>query len=480
MFRLVNRLLGVATEDIVTVTRAAAVQSPLPALDPVVSESDSLAAVVSANATQAAAVVWEKKEGPGAAFFANRASDVVLVTFSQAGTYTLTCTATGMDGRKVSADISLTVGGGHLADSLTNGLAAYWPMDYDLTVADSVFDGSRNLKLFGGQGYGTSGFKTMWFVPGVGGGQGLMVPRTTTGNFHSELPMSEGGGATNDMPAEDYFTFSGWMYHDGSHDNGGWMGTLFSAEDQFALLYHYDGGTANDIEIFQYQTYTAKRRKFAGPTNLNFSNRWIHVVAQVNQRNNGESEVWVNGEKLAYKSGDDLTYGRYIADGRKMYFGGQSSNTQFEDADPDAPAGACKSFPGALDEIRIYRRKLSAAEIRFLYEYPVPRYAQIPPESWVASQGASAVKAEPIAVSGSVAADVNAAPVRSASAKWTVGSGDASQVSFADVTSPTTSVTFAKKGRYVLQLIADDGVHTTYSNPVVVDVAAKGFAILFR
>ena len=53
---------------------------------------------------------------------------------------------------------------------------------------------------------------------------------------------------------------------------------------------------------------------------------------------------------------------------------------KFDAADPYPPNDpnasianvACKKFPGAIDELRMYRRKLSEAEIRYLYEHPVP------------------------------------------------------------------------------------------------------------
>ena len=64
--------------------------------------------------------------------------------------------------------------------------------------------------------------------------------------------------------------------------------------------------------------------------------------------------------------------------------------------------------------------------------------------------------------------------------RWQVLKGDASCVVFADATARQTSVTFRKKGYYVIQLAVSDGERTTYSDPIDVTVLARGLMIILR
>ena len=63
---------------------------------------------------------------------------------------------------------------------------------------------------------------------------------------------------------------------------------------------------------------------------------------------------------------------------------------------------------------------------------------------------------------------------------WEIVAGDATMVTIADASARSTSVTFAKAGTYVLRLAVSDGVRTTYSDPLTVEVPVAGATISFR
>ncbi len=474
VFRLTSSNGFSETTDDVTVVRADNATAASFSLAASLASATGLCAVVKATgAPSGARLAWDCVSGPGCVFFADGTAASAFAEFTTAGAYILRCTAE-KDGRTATASVTVDVSGDASQTLLGQSLVAYWPIGYDTSFNDYVLDSLRGLKLYAGEGNATVSFKKWLFVPGASGTYGINIPDSTQGNLQSELPMSEGNGTLNDPPPEQWFTFSGWIYHDGSQTTDTSGSAILSTGGAMGLVYHHDNGAGNDIEMVQYAGYTEHRLRFSGPDDVNFTNRWVHVVAQFDQHGQGGSEVWVNGRKLAVKSGDGLGAGRFIS-GRIVCFGGTTepwlpltlgSETDF--------AGR---FPGFMDEIRVYRRKLSEAEIRCLCEHPVPGLhlrapaVRVPETVSAIAHSAKTIQA---AAAKDPAADGTLA------IKWEVVSGDETKLAFSDLDSAITTVTALAAGEYVLRLMATDGTRTTYSRPVSLTCLDGGTMLLFR
>ena len=137
------------------------------------------------------------------------------------------------------------------------------------------------------------------------------------------------------------------------------------------------------------------------------------------------------------------------------------------------------SFPGTIDDVRIYNRPLTEAEIRTLASRP-NLSENLPPvfstdEPLALRPFARKTFALPMAVF-----DDGLPTNGTLTCEWRVADGDAAKVAFTDETAPATTVRILKAGAYTLQLVATDGERTSYSPPVIVDVQPVGISVSFR
>lgn len=132
-----------------------------------------------------------------------------------------------------------------------------------------------------------------------------------------------------------------------------------------------------------------------------------------------------------------------------------------------------KHFPGSLDEIRFYNRKLTPVEIKYLAAYPAPGATELAPSVTVPLDKIVFSNKE----SSLIAAGAFAEAGKDVTCKWSVISGNAEGLVFDDDTLRQPTITGRKSGEYVLQLVVDDGVRKTFSDPVRVTVEKLGLAI---
>jgi len=481
-FAVSNEVFGVACVDEVRVTRLASSATAAPTVTAAVGSTTGLCAVVEATASAGARVRWAKRSGPGAVWFGRANSAKTVATFGAAGAYVLECVAE-TDGGAASATVSVTVSGPSIADTLDGGLGVYWP--FKLEEYGSYVDVKRGVTLASNIGFDSgNGLRA---VPGAASGYGVNVGlrpggqlyQSSTAKYYS-FDETLGGGefSTSGTPNEPYNTISCWLYHDGSDTNTVWMGTVCVANYTCAIHYLCDNGAANDFSIVQNNSKDSPLR-FKGPSGLNYTNRWIHLVAQMDNHRTGGSEVWVNGMKLTETTGATLGLGRTTQNA--FLFGGGTAYP-YPPNDPNASIAnvACKKFPGAIDELRMYRRKLSEAEIRYLYEHPVPSAENEAPSVTVPL---STVKLYRNLAGKQLAAGAfdDGIPAGSAlSCTWSVVSGDASGLMLEAGEGASLVVTGLKNGDYKLQLVATDGERTTYSAFVPISVLSAGMRISIR
>lgn len=475
-FRLTAEGGNVAVSDDVTVTRVASAggeNAPELSLESV--SVTGLCAVVKATVADAdgdtVRMRWQKKSGPGGVWFADAAAANAFVIFSAAGSYELSCVAS--DGlHETERTLSVTVSGKSPSELIKDGLGAYWNLDYGTATGNaqaSCTDPVSGKTLTSRRNYSNG----VTYEPGIAGTYTAQLENQTDTYFTSDYLVSEGpmeeGGAT---AKEEWTTFSCWMYHDGSDTRSTWMATLFCGGYCNAFHYHCDGGAANDFEFVSQVGGSQFKDRFKGPGDINFTNNWIHVVGQLRQRWDAvPSEVWVNGRKLTGLTNNHRTT-RYIS-GTKFQIGGCVTHS---DTDEGAD-NTSHRFPGKLDEIRFWRRHLSEAEIRYLYECPAPDNVNLPAQMEVDVSSLRPQAKANVSVSGTVSAEK---PATAYTYEWVVEKGDAANVEIANPASLATTAVFKKSGQYVLRLKALENGRISWSIPVPIDCQKNGLMLILR
>ena len=485
VFRLSNSDCGEIAEDTVTVTRSGAAQPSGCSATVAVRAASGLCAVVEATGVAPGARVrWMQSAGPGGAFFANPSSTNTLVAFSAAGTYTLVCEVSDATA-SARYELAYSATGTTLENQITNCLTAYWDCEIsDTTRADKVAGYKLKEK-------GVTFDKGANFVPGVDGSYGIRVgygEMVTSGSAfcYGEDDFPTHRNQYDSLPLDEWITVSLWMYHDGNDPMPCYSAVLANAFvcQGFCYLPKYGGST--DFEVFAVSPAGAWQRSFFKGLDKNLTNRWTHVVAMINQRNTRPDEpieIWVDGCKLERRPQPEgipaVTVPRLLTGSNNRYwdFGGSRSSLSLSYAFEGGPESNVYShrFPGSLDEIRVYHRRLGEAEIRYLRDYPRGTCAELAPSVTVPLETVKLVSKE----EGSIAASVFAAVAgASLSCKWSVVSGDASKVQISDATSLTPIVRFTKAGEYRLQLVVCDGARTAYSEPISFEVSPLGLIIM--
>jgi len=222
-----------------------------------------------------------------------------------------------------------------------------------------------------------------------------------------------------------------------------------------------------------FQNNGGKQVRFKGPANVNFTNRWIHVVGILNHWSDTKKcQVWVNGEQLV-----NVTPTRGIGLGRasagNVTFGEGVYGTYWE---PPAGANATPvSFPGRFDEIRLYKRALSPAEIRYLYTHATPANECQEPVKRVSLNKLKFTRKD-----DGVETEADVLPLAGATYAWEVVDGNADAVSFADSHAAQTKVVFSKAGNYRLRLNSEVDGRSYVSEIVEVEVEPTGLLLLVR
>ena len=415
-------------------------------------------------------VSWKKMSGPGGVWFEPATSNVTDVSFSAVGTYVLRCTAE--DGQDASsADVTVTVEGDGTVDanSITNGMFAYYPFTSGATT--SFVAGANSVTM--------SGFRTsQHFEPTP---DGLGYRGYGFKSFASLGVTGLGESGINETPAEKWRTVSLWMYHDAANPgtNVVWNPPVFYQRCAVDIMYHVqaDGGD-HGFQVFQ-----AWGGNTYGMPAKDPANRWTHVCALLDRQCeygvSDESELWVDGVKMTPTS---IGWGKGRSYSTSVCIGGADPNSTANHSDGAwlDPNGQpySRTFPGIIDEVRLYNRKLTADEIRYLASHPVIDANKAPCTSIPECSGRIRTR-KPIQVA--VTAHDDEIPYDSSlTYRWEVVSGDAADVVLSSPDARSTNATFTKKGEYVLQLAVSDGERTTYSDRIPITVEAAGLELSFR
>lgn len=512
VFRLSVSDLGVTRSDEVSVT-CVEEDSANAAPSVVVSAEESAitlpdAATLTASVTDdgrptpaKVRVRWTKKTGPGGVWFESDDALVTRASFGAAGAYVLTCTAD--DGQaQESADVVVTVADRADGLNLNDGLLRYWSLDGQ---ADPYFKES----VTGSMGLTKPNYTTLRYVKGkVGNGVRASAYSGEGAYFSAGSSVGEVGQATdangtaysaNPPPVNDYLTISAWIYIDPEDENlkanticGA---SIVGQSHTFGLRYNEKFSANAAVNDGGFTLFQQGRGGSDASGSVSYSmvhwpapevtpiGRWMHICAVLarNQADNALWEMWYDGVKQKAKSSTSQARGRVNVNPMLIAGMAYTSKGDYNGNWPtgDGDAFLSRTFPGIVDEVRIWSRKLTAAEIRFLAANPILDVNRGPSVDTPATANAMPLSKCPTVVASAAFADK--LPEGGALAyEWTVVSGNVTNAVFGDKAAAETTFTARKKGTYVLSLKVSDGERTVWSRPLTVEVKAPGVALLIR
>jgi len=426
-------------------------------------------------------VKWVRVSGPGGVWFEPPFAAATRATFTVAGTYVLACTVSDGD-RGATAQTTVTVSADAASPGLTNGLIMSVTGDEGSPRREGV---SGNLCV------DNANYSTTFYADGkVGYGFKATGARAyfSTG---MQMPETVAEGASNTWPADNYRTVSAWIYYDTASTNRVKQPIIFGVPYTFAFALNVaddgtgSGGFAVTQQGFKDGTATAPGwgREFWTAPSVPLANRWAHVCLILDRKYGTDMGVYVDGVPSSRTSG--TVYGGRVT-ANNFYVGGwpwygTAANTVWGYFPDGEGKELSRAFPGIVDEVRVWNRKLSPAEIRQLAAEPVSMNNRAPQVTVSPAGGPDSkiVRNRPMTFTAT-AFDDGLPSSSSLAYEWQVVSGDAAGATFSAQTAAATQVTVSSAGVYAFRVKVTDGDLTVYSEPQAFAVVSAGTAILLR
>ena len=471
----VTRLAATGGNSVPSVTLAASAAVTLPSplsLAPTVTDGDGDAVVVR----------WSKVSGPGGTWFDALADGSVRVTFGAAGTYVVRCTAS--DGKdETAADCTVTVSAA--AQDIDADLIHYWGLNTNSLSRATARDEVSGTLMSNADGYSWWEWPAKTFAAGVEGYafqpdfSGTNLCWNTKTDL-DETPSIE--GVPNSRPTTQYVTVSAWVWVRPNDTNNVAGGIVVSQHQSWDIEYSHpdnpdsfsimqQGFKADTPDATSGMSYSILH--FPAPS-VPFAGRWAHIAAVLDRWGEYANALYIDGCKIAHAGYKQFEKRAGRPNNAEITIGGRpwTNNTGYNGNYVDAndnPLSRC--FPGIIDEVKIWKRKLSDAEIAYLAANPAPqnREPQIDvPAKTVVRVGVG----QTTALVAPAVYDDGLPEGSSLSGAWEVVSGDVSAVSIAD-----GAITVSDEGEYAIRYAVTDGERTSYSDVVVV-VAFNGGTVL--
>ena len=491
VFRFTISDLGAATSDDITVTRVAEdTANAAPTVSLAASATVTLPSPLVLTATvsdddrpapSALRTRWTKTSGPGGVWFEPVDAASTQAYFSVGGTYVLTCRAD--DGQaQTAADVTVTVADAADGAALTNGLTRCWTLEgQTLPFGTDAVTGTPLSS--------TPDYVTRIYAPGSLG-NGIRCMGAHLSYFNTGLVLAETKDPNmtkNWWPLERYQTVSAWIKIDSADTNEVLGANILMMPMTLGIRYdekgtsaqtggfciHQQGSTTVDGGSIGWAQY------FYPPPAVSPADRWMHICAVVDRRYGTDMEMWYDGVKQTRLNSGSCP-GRMS--GNTILLGGHSraDGNDYNGCWTNAVSGGfySRTFPGVIDEVRIWTRKLSEGEIRYLAANPVidPNRA---PAVDVPDVPARAVEKRVTALTA-VAFD-DALPAGEALRyAWRVLSDNAADAVFGDAAARETTFTARVAGAYKIQLAVSDGERITYSQICTVEVTVAGTVFSLR
>ena len=368
---------------------------------------------------------WSQVSGPGSVTFTNAAGAITGASFSAAGEYTL----------------RLSAGDG----------VAQSTRDFVVRVINANVSGpsdsSLKLRLALDETSGTTANDSSGVTPPNNGTLINGPTWTTPGQINGALTMGATGkkisvpdSATNLLDGTQQLTVALWINPSslpvGSSVYYGVITKRVAAFNKESWRIELRGSTAGTSSPVYCTITGGTTLQSAGQVT---ANQWQHVVMVFDgSTTTNNLQLYLNGAVDKFTSIPVSTVPR---------------NTT---ANVSIGSDDTYDFTGMMDEVRIYNRALTLAEVQDLYA-AVP--ANVGPVVSI-SAPISGNAGDVIPLSATATDDGKPSAL---TLGWSTLGGPGS-VSFADATSASTNVTFAQAGAFALQLTASDGAITTWAS----------------
>lgn len=466
---------GEVRSDDVVVTRVAPAGLAAPSVSiaaaegKVSPEAVTLTATASDPAGKPLRLVWRRVSGPGTVRFSSPCGETTEATFSAAGAYVLSCTAENGE-KSATGTVSVTVSAATISvpEFLTQGLLAYWNFDGLNGYHDTIS---------GTAGSFTPDNRQCRQEPGVSG-NGIGTRYSLGTFFKTNIALPEDGNA-NQVPTSRWRTFSLWMYHDPNEDVSLTReASLVFVANTLGIRYNCEDGADGFTLYHQTVGGAASKMYFARPS-VDPKGRWTHVAAVLDRSTaaaSNASQLWIDGVRQQPTSG---TLGAARKNANSILIGGMAPTSSHDESNGSIIINGVqysRRFPGVIDEVRLYNRQLSEAEIKWLAAHP-----QIDAVTGPVVDGLpETVKAQKKTESVTLAPVVSGADDPDAVCKWEVVSGDPAGLQIQNADQPSCTIVGGSKGTYRLRLAVTSGGRTTYSDLVTVVITPSGFAVIIR
>ena len=283
-----------------------------------------------------------------------------------------------------------------------------------------------------------------------------------------------------------YVTVSAWVWVRPNDMNNVAGGIVAGQNQSWDLEYAHpsnpngfsimqQGFVANDATVTSGIGYSIVH--FPAPATP-FAGRWTHLVAVLDRWGVDANALYIDGVKTSHTSyaGNEKRAGR--TNNADIFIGGRpwaESNIGTYNGNYTNENGVLsRCFPGIIDEVKIWKRKLSDAEIAYLAATPAEQNRE--PQIDAIGTPARMFRTRTAHVLAAPAVYDDGLPSGSSmSTGWVVAAGNP-----ADVTITGNSVVFDQDGEYVLRYYATDGACTSYSEPLYVRAVSGGTVLIMR
>ena len=367
-------------------------------------------------------MAWTKTAGPGTVIFGSSNAPVTAATFPQSGAYTLRLTANDGEFQTIQ-NVSVTV---DPASVYTSGLVAYWKLDE--TNGTTAFDSSGNgLNA-------TASSTSLWTANGYLNGA-VNINGVSANNVNAAHPT-----ALNNLFSTGATVCA---YINTASLGGGSLGRIMDKSGGGWIFYNQNSFITGQYQVQFEQTFSNNRTNKWQIGHVITTNTWTHVSVSYNSSSQSNvPAIYVNGIAQTLT---DVSTGP-----------GNLSETALNDSAANLFIGnradAARAFGGRIDDVRIYNRAMSAAEVFGLATLPTGDRA--PSVNAGANQIATVGVA--IMLNGTATDDGLPNPPGVITTTWSLVSGPGN-VTIGNTNALSTTASFDTLGTYILQLVADDG-----------------------
>jgi len=371
----------------------------------------SLRLTASITSSTPPTTTWSKVSGPGIVTFENANLADTYATFSTPGSYLLRCAA--------------NTGTGIGSADLTVNIAPVTPADPSLALRLSLDESSGNTATdSAGKNLNATASGSLSWQPTAGMLAGAASFNGT--DSHLEIPDN------NLLDATPALTLSFWFRATTLGNNTGMVSkrVSFDNNNSYSTYLGLDGKLYVDV--------VSNNNRFASNTTFN-SGRWYHIAFVFNGSlpQTERVQLYVNGSLDRTATETSTSIPNFTA---PLRIGMLNSGGTI--------------FDGLIDEIRIHRRALGAAEVLAASA----ETGTFGPNTATGEAPATLIN-KLVTLNGSATAEAGPAPT----ALWTKVTGPGNVV-FTNSSSPGTTITFDQAGGYVLRLTSTNTNGETHAD----------------